>query len=135
MLTCREFTDFLMEFLDDELPLARRRLFLRHIAACRDCAAYLESYSTTVALARAAWSEPNEAVGAVVSNAIHIIGILLVCGAMHACEDQSINGVHAQSMGTQLRQTYGVLEKLVIGEQARQEFRVVNLPMQINCMS
>jgi len=84
MLTCREFTDFLMEFLDDELPLARRRLFLKHIAACRDCARYVESYSTTVALARGAWFEPNEAVGAESVPEGLIRSILAACRASSA---------------------------------------------------
>jgi anti-sigma factor RsiW len=52
VLTCREFVEFLMEFINEELEPDRRRLFLRHIAGCRDCAAYLESYRTTVALSR-----------------------------------------------------------------------------------
>ena len=63
MLTCREFIEFLMEFIDGELEPARRRLFLEHLASCRDCAAYLESYRATVALGRRVCSEPDKAVG------------------------------------------------------------------------
>ena len=61
-MTCREFVETLMEFLDGELRPDRRRPFLRHLAACCDCAAYLDSYRTTVALSRAVCAEP-EAVG------------------------------------------------------------------------
>ena len=62
MLSCREFIDFLMEFVNGELEPARRRLFLRHIAGCRDCATYLETYRTTVALGRRVCSEREEAI-------------------------------------------------------------------------
>ena len=63
MLTCREFIEFLMEFIDCELEPARHKLFLKHLAGCRDCAAYLDSYRATVALGRRVCSEPDKAVG------------------------------------------------------------------------
>jgi anti-sigma factor RsiW len=63
VLTCREFVEFLMEFIDGELEPAHRGLFLEHLASCRDCAAYLESYQTTVALGRRVCSEPDKPVG------------------------------------------------------------------------
>jgi anti-sigma factor RsiW len=63
VLTCREFGDFLMEFIDGELEPARHRLFLKHVAGCRNCAAYLDSYRATVALGRRVCSEPDKPVG------------------------------------------------------------------------
>lgn len=51
-LSCREVADFLLAWLDGELPLHERRAFERHLFWCRACVAYVESYRRTVALAR-----------------------------------------------------------------------------------
>ena len=51
-MTCRELIDFLMSYLDGELPEAESRSFEEHLEICPDCANYLDSYRTTVALAR-----------------------------------------------------------------------------------
>lgn len=50
--TCREVLDFLMAYLDGELPEDRVRIFERHLAVCPSCTAYLESYKATVRLAQ-----------------------------------------------------------------------------------
>lgn len=50
MITCRELVDFLMAYLDGELPAEQRASFEAHLQACPQCEDYLESYRTTVAL-------------------------------------------------------------------------------------
>jgi anti-sigma factor RsiW len=60
-LTCREFIDFIMAWLDDELEPAVRRSFARHLEMCPDCVDYLESYQRTVELGKAAWDAPGDA--------------------------------------------------------------------------
>ena len=60
MLTCRELADQLMEFVEGELHPFRRRMFLRHLARCRDCEAYLDGYRKAVALGRAASAETGD---------------------------------------------------------------------------
>ena len=52
MLTCREFADFLMAYLDGELPEGERSAFEEHIGACPPCVHYVESYKETVRLGR-----------------------------------------------------------------------------------
>jgi anti-sigma factor RsiW len=52
-MTCRELNEFLMEYLDGELPAAARAEFDEHLAVCEPCVRYLESYRATVRLARA----------------------------------------------------------------------------------
>jgi anti-sigma factor RsiW len=54
-LTCRELVDFLMSYLDDELPDPERRTFEAHLAACEDCVAYLRTYEAAVRLGRQAF--------------------------------------------------------------------------------
>ena len=40
-MTCREFVDFIMEYLDGELPSDVHTPFERHIALCPACDRYL----------------------------------------------------------------------------------------------
>lgn len=51
-LTCREFVEFLMAYLDDELGASERGAFEGHIQACPTCMAYLDTYRETVRLGR-----------------------------------------------------------------------------------
>jgi len=53
MLTCRELIDFLMAYLDGELPAAQRADFERHLGVCPPCLNYLETYKETVRLGKA----------------------------------------------------------------------------------
>jgi anti-sigma factor RsiW len=50
MLTCREFVEFLMAYLSNELPAGQRAVFDEHLGDCPDCSAYLRSYEQTVRL-------------------------------------------------------------------------------------
>jgi anti-sigma factor (TIGR02949 family) len=58
-LTCHELFDFLMAYLDGELPEAERSAFESHLAACPPCLVYLETYQDTVRLGKAACCEPD----------------------------------------------------------------------------
>jgi anti-sigma factor RsiW len=58
-LTCRELVEFLMAYLDRELPDAQRRAFDAHLRVCADCVAYLRSYEATVRLERQAFAAPG----------------------------------------------------------------------------
>ncbi|TWT45938.1 hypothetical protein RAS1_23740 [Phycisphaerae bacterium RAS1] len=53
-MTCREIFDFLMSYDAGELPVDELRAFENHLSVCPPCVAYLKSYRTTIALARAA---------------------------------------------------------------------------------
>ena len=54
-MTCREFTTFISGFLDGELPASERQPFERHLARCANCARYLESYRSAIALGKGAF--------------------------------------------------------------------------------
>jgi len=56
-LSCREFVDFLMEYLDGELGEGERRVFEAHIGDCTPCGTYLETYRETVRLGRSVCRE------------------------------------------------------------------------------
>lgn len=59
MLTCREFIEFLMEYLDRALPDQRLTEFERHLGLCTSCQAYLQNYQATVRLGKAAFADAD----------------------------------------------------------------------------
>jgi hypothetical protein len=61
-ITCHQLVDFIMSYLDDELPAAQRAEFDRHMAVCPSCVDYLKTYEKTVVLARSSVDEgvPDE---------------------------------------------------------------------------
>jgi anti-sigma factor RsiW len=59
-MNCREFVDFLMAYLDEELDADLRASFESHIAACPPCVNFLASYKETVRLGRLACRDGDE---------------------------------------------------------------------------
>jgi anti-sigma factor RsiW len=60
-MTCREVSEFLADYLSEELAQPSRRSFEEHLAECPDCRAYLASYKATVELGKAAFAEDENA--------------------------------------------------------------------------
>ena len=56
-LTCQQLIDFLLSYLDNELPADQRAEFDRHMAACPSCVDYLNTYEKTIHLAKTCASE------------------------------------------------------------------------------
>jgi anti-sigma factor RsiW len=54
-MNCREFTEFLHEYLFGNLPAEERAEFDKHLAKCPWCVAYLDSYRKTIELEQAAF--------------------------------------------------------------------------------
>ncbi len=59
MITCREFEDFVLDYLENELPALQRSRFERHIRLCRECRQYLQTYQRTQEISRAIYSAPD----------------------------------------------------------------------------
>ena len=51
-LTCRDFVDFLMDYLDGELATDSRAEFDRHLDVCPGCKNYLATYEQSVELGK-----------------------------------------------------------------------------------
>jgi anti-sigma factor RsiW len=49
---CREFVEFLMEYLDGALGDGERRVFEEHVGDCPACVNYLDTYRETVRLGK-----------------------------------------------------------------------------------
>lgn len=56
-MTCREFADFLLSYVEDELAPHARAEFDDHLAVCPDCVRYLRQYLDTIAAAPAAFTD------------------------------------------------------------------------------
>jgi anti-sigma factor RsiW len=60
-MNCREFTEFLHEYLFGNLPETERVAFESHLAECPWCVAYLENYRRTIELEQAAFADAADA--------------------------------------------------------------------------
>jgi len=60
MITCKEFEDFVLSYLDDELPKQQRALFELHMRLCRECREYLAAYQRTIEIGREAFKSADE---------------------------------------------------------------------------
>jgi anti-sigma factor RsiW len=73
-MTCRDFADFLVDYIDEVLPAEVRRQFDAHLEECPDCVRYLHQYRDTIRLAASAGDDelaamPEELVRAIVLSA------------------------------------------------------------------
>ena len=60
-MSCREFTDLILEYLFGTGLAAERVEFDRHLAECSDCVAYLDSYQKTIQIEQAVFSNRDDA--------------------------------------------------------------------------
>lgn len=63
-MTCREFTDFIGDYLAGDLTPQVVALFERHLSRCRDCHTYLAQYRATVEAGRQAFDDESASVPA-----------------------------------------------------------------------
>lgn len=61
-MNCRDFVDFLMAYLDEELSAPERGRFEEHLAECPSCVAYLATYREAVRLGKAACGDGHDAI-------------------------------------------------------------------------
>jgi len=63
VIKCREMTDFLLDYLDGELPAEQEHAFDVHLAMCPHCQDYVRSYRAALEASRAAMSDDAPAMG------------------------------------------------------------------------
>jgi len=51
-VTCREFADFIADYLSGELMAESRAAFDRHLSLCTNCRKYLDGYRQTLELGK-----------------------------------------------------------------------------------
>lgn len=57
MITCREFEDFVQDYLDGELSVKQKSLFELHLRLCRECREYLTAYQRSLELGKRVFDE------------------------------------------------------------------------------
>ena len=61
-MTCRELTEFLLEYVDGLLPRGQHEEFERHLGLCRPCVTYLQHYRETIKLGKCLCDDPDSPV-------------------------------------------------------------------------
>ncbi|MES1256090.1 MAG: zf-HC2 domain-containing protein [Acidobacteriota bacterium] len=69
-MTCREFADFMADYVSGELTGEARDRFERHLHVCENCVRYLSGYRTTIALGRRAFDDADGPVPGDVPDAL-----------------------------------------------------------------
>lgn len=59
MISCREFDDFIVDFLDGNLSPAQQRVFNFHMKICPLCRDYLEAYKLSMELGKRAYRDDD----------------------------------------------------------------------------
>ncbi len=62
MLTCRAFDEFIVDYLDHELPWFTQVSMRLHEFLCRKCRAYLADYRRTIELGQSVFDDPESEV-------------------------------------------------------------------------
>jgi anti-sigma factor RsiW len=57
-MTCQQLIDFIMSYLENQLPQEERSEFDRHLAVCPSCVNYVKTYERTILLAKASANDP-----------------------------------------------------------------------------
>lgn len=77
MITCRQFEDFIIAYLEGGLSDREHRLFEIHLKICRECKEYLAAYQASMEAAKLGLSEegaklpedvPEDLVAAVIAS-------------------------------------------------------------------
>jgi predicted anti-sigma-YlaC factor YlaD len=48
MITCREFENFMIDYLEDELPNRQKFVFELHLKTCSECRDYMAAYKRII---------------------------------------------------------------------------------------
>ena len=60
MITCREFEEFVLRYVEGELPARQAKTFEWHLRICRECREYLAAYERSIEIGKAAFGSPDE---------------------------------------------------------------------------
>lgn len=69
-MTCREFADFIIDYLEGDLAPEQTALFERHLVRCPNCPEYLRQYRATIEAGRLAFPDPDASVPSDVPEAL-----------------------------------------------------------------
>lgn len=61
-LTCREFEEFIDDYLEGNLPLINQIKTYLHLLICKDCRDYIEAYRKSIQMGKAFFENRNDRV-------------------------------------------------------------------------
>ena len=50
MLSCEEVNQFIMDYMDDNLPQSTKKKFEKHLENCNCCKGFFDQYNSTISL-------------------------------------------------------------------------------------
>ncbi len=62
MLTCKEFDDFMIDYLEGNLSIWQKYMCWMHVKFCRECAYYIQQYQKVIQLEQKAFDSPGDPV-------------------------------------------------------------------------
>ncbi len=62
MITCREFEDFILAYLEGELPERQRFVVELHTKVCQECRDYLDAYRRAMEISKRVFEQEDEPV-------------------------------------------------------------------------
>lgn len=62
MLTCKEFDDFMVDYLGDGLPVWQKFTCWLHVKMCRECTYFVREYQRTIELGKTAFDDLDDQV-------------------------------------------------------------------------
>ena len=57
MISCRDFEDFIIQYLEGDLPWNKRFIFKAHLKVCKECRDYLAAYRLSMVTTRKALAQ------------------------------------------------------------------------------
>ena len=59
-MNCKECTEFIQDYLADELPATQKRVFEGHLELCPPCLTFLDNYRQTLAIGKMCVEDQEE---------------------------------------------------------------------------
>lgn len=59
MITCIEFENFILSYLEDELPARQKTIFEWHMRLCAECREYLAAYQRSLEIGKGVYNATN----------------------------------------------------------------------------
>ena len=60
MLTCKEFDDFMVDYLDGDLTVWQKFMCWLHVKMCRECASFIQQYQKVIKFGQSAFDAPDD---------------------------------------------------------------------------
>ncbi len=86
-MTCRELVDFLIDYVEEQLPPGQRAAFERHLEVCPACRDYLHSYRLTIQISRTAMRDAPESAAAAMPD--ELVAAILASRSPRRLNDKS----------------------------------------------